>query len=102
MLKNVGREGDESAGLHKPVPVALHEIRNMSVGERQRRADASTKELEAPKSRATFERLTINQCSYRYWGYGVKTMNLPSQLVCCKKPLHGTIEEWKAKAQTTA
>ena len=37
-----------------------------------------------------------------YWRNGIKTKNLPSKIVCVKKPQFESEEEWKAKARITA
>ena len=60
------------------------------------------KELESLINRKTIVKMTRKQANDLYWRNGIKTKDVPSNLVCCKKHDHETVEEWKAKARITA
>ena len=50
--------GDELDSIHKPIPVAIKDIRRMCPEEKETWVNALVKELESLLSRGTFEKLT--------------------------------------------
>ena len=77
--------GDELDGIQKAVPVTVKDIRHMEHDQKQVWVKAIEKELESLINRKTFVKMTRKRANDLYWRNGIKTKDLPSKLVCCKK-----------------
>ena len=77
--------GDELDGIQKAVPMTVKDIRRMNDDQKQIWVKAIEKELDSLINRKTFVKMTRKQVNDLYWRKGIKTKDLPSKLVCCKK-----------------